>query len=71
MRNKIPFVALMMCSASMATAQHDKNKMSDAQKAQAAKADVYVINSKKKIIDSLTTTRDAIAAQRKKLYKKQ
>jgi hypothetical protein len=66
MRNKILFVTLMMCSGNMAIAQTYKNKMSDTQKTQAAKADVYLINSKRKIIDSLTTSRDTIAAKTKK-----
>ena len=52
-------VSFILC-ATITMAQNDKNKMTDTQKAQAAKADVYIINSKKKITDSLTTRKDTI-----------
>jgi hypothetical protein len=55
---------LFVLAASVGMAQNDStHKMSDTQKAQAAKADVYIINSKKKIKDSFTTTfKDTTAA---------
>jgi hypothetical protein len=67
MRNKILLVVLLIIfSENMAIAQNDKNKMSNTQKTQAAKADVYIINSKKKITDSLTTNKDTTAAVKTK-----
>jgi len=67
MRNKILLVVLLIIfSGNMAIAQNDKNKMSDTQKAQAAKADAYIINYKKKITDSLTTNKDTTAAVKTK-----
>jgi hypothetical protein len=48
---------LFLLLASMVTAQDNESKMSDSQKAQAVKADVYIISSKKKITDSLATAR--------------
>jgi len=67
MRTKSLFVILFMLSASAVIAQNDTtHKMSDTQKAQAAKADAYIINSKKKIKDSFTTTfKDTTAATQK------
>lgn len=56
MKNKSLLVMLFIFSASVVMAQNDNHNMSDTQKAQAAKADVYIINSKKKITDSFTTT---------------
>ena len=57
MRNKSLLVMLFIFSALAVMAQNDTtHKMSDTQKAQAAKADVYIINSKKKITDSFTAT---------------
>ena len=47
---------LFVLSASVVMAQNDTtHKISDTQKVQAAKADVYIVNSKKKITDSFTT----------------
>jgi hypothetical protein len=67
MRNKNLLAAfLILFSTNMTIAQTDKNKMSDTQKIQAAKADVYIIDSKKKITDSLTTNRDTTAAKKTK-----
>ena len=57
---------LFILSATVAMAQNDKHKMTDTQKAQAAKADVFIVNSKKKIKDSLTTNRDTSATISKK-----
>jgi hypothetical protein len=45
----------LILSGGIAMAQNDQHKMSDTQKSQAAKADVYIIDSKKKIADTLTT----------------
>jgi hypothetical protein len=56
MKNKSLLMMLFILSASVVMAQNDTDKMSNAQQAQAAKADVYIINSKKKITDSFTTT---------------
>ena len=56
MKNKSLLVMLFIFSASVVMAQNGTRKMTDTQKAQAAKADVYIINSKKKITDSFTTT---------------
>ena len=62
---------LFVLPASVVLAQNDTtHKMSDTQKAQAAKADVYIINSKKKITDSFTTTFKDTTAVTKKLKKK-
>ena len=63
MRTKSIFLAVsfILC-ATITMAQNDKSKMTDTQKAQAAKADVYIINSKKKITDSLTTKKDTVVA---------
>ncbi len=56
MKNKMVNLLMMFVfSSGIAMAQNNEHKMSDTQKAQAAKADVYIINSKKKIKDSLTT----------------
>jgi hypothetical protein len=58
-------------SASVGMAQNDTTlKVNDTQKAQAAKADVYIINSKKKIKDSFTTTFKDTTAITKKAKKK-
>jgi hypothetical protein len=48
----LPF-AIFLFSAVIATAQTSQKSMAPLQKEQAAKADVYIINSKKKISDSL------------------
>ena len=65
MKNKSLLVMLFTLSASIVMAQNDTHKMSDTQKAQAAKADVYIINSKNKITDSFTTTIKDITATKK------
>jgi hypothetical protein len=67
MKNKSLLIMLFILSASVVTAQNDtSSKMSNTQKAQAAKADVYIINSKKKITDSFTTAfKDTSAATKK------
>ena len=71
MKNKSLLIMLFVFSASVTMAQNDTDhKMSDTQKTQAAKADVYIINSKKKIKDSLTTTVKDTTAATKKLKKK-
>lgn len=65
MKNKSLLVMLFILAASVVMAQNDTRKMSDTQKAQAAKADVYIINSKNKITDSITTTiKDTIATKK-------
>ena len=70
MKNKSLLIMLFVLSASVVMAQNNTtHKMSDTQKAQAAKADVYIINSKKKIKDSFTTTFKDTAAVTKKLKK--
>ena len=70
MGNKNLLVMLFMLSASAVMAQNDTtHKMGDTQKTQAAKADVYIINSKKKIKDSFTTTFKDTTAVTKKLKK--
>ncbi len=56
MRNKSLLIMLFVLSASVVMAQNDTHKMTDTQKTQDAKADVFIINSKKKITDSFTTT---------------
>jgi hypothetical protein len=57
MRTKSLLVMLFVLAASVGMAQNDTtHKISNTQKTQAAKADVYIINSKKKIKDSFTTT---------------
>ncbi len=62
---------LFVLSASVAMAQNDSmHKMTDTQKIQAAKADVYIINSKKKIKDSSTTTFKDTVMVTKKLKKR-
>lgn len=71
MSNKIFFFSILfLLSASFAMAQNDPHKMTDTQKAQAAKADVYLINSKKKIADNLTTKRKDSTVAAEKLKKK-
>lgn len=55
MKNKSLLILLFVFSATVVMAQNDVHKMSDSQKAQAAKADVYIINFDKKITDSFTT----------------
>jgi hypothetical protein len=69
MRNKSLLIMLFTLFASVVMAQNDTHKMSDTQKAQAAKADVYIINSKKKITDSFTTTLKDTTTATKKLKK--
>ena len=54
MKNKILFAMLLTLAGTVAKAQNNDHKMSDTQKEQAAKADVFIINSKKKVIDSFT-----------------
>jgi len=67
MKNKSLLVMLFTLSASIVMAQNDTHKMSDTQKAQAAKADVYIINSKNKITDSFTKTiKDTTATKKLK-----
>jgi hypothetical protein len=59
-------ILLLFCWGVVSAQNNEhKNEMSDTQKAQAAKADVYIINSKKKITDSLTTKTDTTAATKK------
>lgn len=71
MRTKSLLVMLFVLAASVGMAQNDTtHKMSDTQKAQAAKADVYIINSKKKIKNSLITTFKDTTAITKKAKKK-
>ena len=67
MRNKSLLAMLFVLAVSVVMAQNDTtHKISDTQKAQAAKADVYIINSKKKIKDSFTTTfKDTTTATKK------
>lgn len=48
----LPF-AIFLFSAVIATAQTSQKSMTPLQKELAAKADVYIVNSKKKISDSL------------------
>ena len=45
----INLLMLFVFSSGIGMAQNNEHKMSDTQKAQAAKADVYIVNSKKKI----------------------
>jgi hypothetical protein len=60
MKNKSLFITMLfILFVNVAMAQNDKHKMTDTQKAQAAKADAYIIKSKKKIADSLTTRKDS------------
>ena len=68
MKNKmINLLMLFVFSSGIGMAQNNEHKMSDTQKAQAAKADVYIINSKKKIKDSLTTAdKDTTVAKKPK-----
>jgi hypothetical protein len=71
MRNKSLFIVMLfILFANVAMAQNDKHKMTDTQKAQAAKADVYIINSKKKIADSLTTRKDSTTSKKNKSAKR-
>jgi len=64
------FSILFLLPASFAMAQNDQHTMTDTQKEQAAKADVYLINSKKKIADSLITTGKDSTVAAEKLKKK-
>lgn len=59
-------ITVFMFLSGVVLAQSNKPKMSDAQKAQAAKADVYIVNFKKKIKDSTTTRRDTTAIRSKR-----
>ena len=71
MRNKSLPVMLFVLFGSVVMAQSDTTiKMTNTQKAQAAKADVYIINSKKKITDNFTTTFKDTNMATKKLKKK-
>ena len=71
MSNRIFFFSILfLFSANFAMAQNDPHKMTDTQKEQAAKADMYLINSKKKIADSLITTGKDSAVAAEKLKKK-
>ena len=63
----INLLILFVFSSGIAMAQNTEHKMSDTQKAEAAKADGYIINSKKKITDSLTTGKDTTVADAKKI----
>lgn len=62
MRNKILLVLLLSLAVTVTKAQNNDNKMSDTQKEQAAKADVFIVNSKKKVVDSFTITAKDTAA---------
>jgi len=70
MSNKILLPVLMMFSVTILNAQSTDNKMSDVQKTQAANADVYIVNSNKKITDSFNTTAKDTTAVTKKTKKK-
>ena len=66
MRNKILFAMLLSLAAAVTKAQNNDNKMSDTQKEQAAKADVFIINSKKKVVDSFTIAgKDSVTTTKK------
>jgi len=63
MKNKSLLVMMLLFPAVAIQAQSNEQKMNDTQKAQAAKADVYIINSQKKITDSAAITfKDSTAA---------
>lgn len=71
MKNKSLLIMLLILSASAVMAQHDTtDKLSNTQKLEAAKADVYIVDAKKKITDSFTTTLKDTTAVAKKSKKK-
>lgn len=57
---------LLTLATAASKAQTSDNKMSDTQKEQAAKADVFIVNSKKKVIDSFTVAGKDSATTTKK-----
>lgn len=66
MKNKILLTMLLSLAAALTKAQNNDQKMSDTQKEQAAKADVFIVNSKKKIIDSFTVAgKDSVTTTKK------
>jgi hypothetical protein len=56
----INLAMILAFSTNVVMAQDKTHKMSDTQKMQAAKADVYIINAQKKITGNLTTTQKNI-----------
>ena len=69
MKNRILPAMLFMLFATVANAQNNDHKMTETQKADAAKADVY-ITSGKKITDTFTVTKEDSAAVIKKSKKR-
>ena len=66
MRNKILFAMFFSLTAIVTKAQNNDHKMSDTQKEQAAKADVFIINSQKKVVDSFTIAgKDSVTTTKK------
>lgn len=70
MKNKILLTMLLSLAAAITKAQNNDHKMSDTQKEQAAKADVYIVNSKKKVIDSFTIANKDTTTVKKKSKKR-
>ena len=67
MRNRILFATLLTLVAATSKAQTGNDKMSDTQKEQAAKADAFIVNSRKKVVDSFTTAaKDSTAIKQTK-----
>ena len=61
---------LFMLFATVANAQNNDHKMTETQKADAAKADVFITGSNKKIMDSFTVTKKDSATVIKKSKKR-
>jgi hypothetical protein len=70
MKYKILPAMLLMLSATVAMAQNNDHKMTETQKADAAKADVFINNSEKKMTDSFNVTKKDSAAVIKKSKKR-
>ena len=56
MKNRTLLLVLLMFSTAVLNAQNNDNKMTEAQKEQAAKADAFIIDSNKKITNSFSFT---------------
>jgi len=69
MKNKILLAILLLLSVTLVKAQNNDHKMTETQRADAAKADVFISNSGKKITDSFTIAKKDSAAATKKSKK--
>ena len=70
MKYKILPAMLLLLSATVAKAQNNAHTLTETQKADAAKADVFINNSEKKMTDSFTVSKKDSTAVIKKSKKR-